>query len=187
MSFAWHWRTFHGKDANSHVYALVCCVHMHLYSVPMSEEGCRAPSPGGCDYMTHRTRAAPALTVSASWLRKSHVARLQAQPWQNRKGITAGSIPHWPLGPGAFGSTRRPVYPRFFNTEELEQKNSKVAIPFVLPDCLPGTQVFRGKDNERPGRQGMCLVARSMSILALPLPGCRSSGRFLIKAPRPHL
>lgn len=127
------------------------------------------------------TRAAPALTVSASWPRKSHVARLQARPWQDRTGITAGSIPHWPLGPGAFGSTRHPVYPGFFNTEELEQKISKVAIPFVLPDCLPGTQVFRGKGNERPRRQGMCLVARSMGILALPLPGCKMSGGFLIK------
>lgn len=46
------------------------------------------------------------------------------------------------------------MYPGFLNTEELEQKISKVAIPFVLPDCLPGTQVFRGKGNERPKRQG---------------------------------
>lgn len=104
--------------------------------------------------MTHRTRAAPALTVSASWLHKSHVARLQAQPRQDRKGITAGSIPHRPLGLGAFRSNRHPVYPGVFNTEELERNISKVAIPFVLPDCPPGTQVFRGKGNERPKKAG---------------------------------
>lgn len=131
--------------------------------------------------MTHRTRAAPALLVPAgcSKLMQSELGVCKRGKGQFRGVSHTG---HWDPRPGVQPDTQYML--DFLVLKCLIIKISKVAIPTVLPDGLPRTQVFRGKGNERPRRQGVCPSAKNVGILTLPLPGCRSLGSFLIK---PHI
>lgn len=95
------------------------------------------------------------------------MARPQAQPQQKREGVLSGSRTLWPPAPRASGSMDFPVLKCLI----INKKMSKAAVYFVLPDCPPGTQVFRGERNERPRRQGLCPLGRSLGTLALRHPG----------------
>lgn len=114
--------------------------------------------------MTHRTRAAPALTVSASWLHKSHVARLQARPRQDRKGITAGSIPtgHWDSGPSVQTDTQ--CTPEFSTLKSLNETFLRLQYPLCCLIAHLELRCSEAKVTKGPRRQGMCLVSRSVGI-----------------------
>lgn len=140
-----------------HVYCaciFVSCVPAHVHRVHVSEEGHRAPPPGGQACLTHRTRGAPAL--SASWLLQGLVARPPAQPQQGRKGTLSGSRTHQLQGPPGLELNLTPGGQRVFQrwSAHNKQKRSEVTPHPVLPDCLPGAQVLRGKRQERPRRRG---------------------------------
>lgn len=64
---------------------------------------------------------------------------------------------------------------------------SKVAIHFVLPDGPPGIQVIQRQKEGKAQKAGRGPLAWNVGILAPRLPGCRAVGRFLTKAPHPHL
>lgn len=65
--------------------------HTRVERVHASTEGRRAPSPGGRAGMTHSTRAAPDLTISARWLLKARVDRLQGRLSRRGKAQCQGA------------------------------------------------------------------------------------------------